>query len=126
MLNLAIESRPKPGVLKSTQILFSLFLTVFDLRDTVSQGNYEFNFRDVEIDRLEKKMFEAVISMTLKLNDATFRPFLVRLIEWATESPSKRSKNGKMHRATTLFLFLSDFFERFKVRLRNSLAKVMY
>jgi U3 small nucleolar RNA-associated protein 10 len=49
----------------------------------------------------------------MKLNDATFRPFIVRLSEWATQLP-KKDIEGRMLRATSLFQFLALLFKQLK------------
>lgn len=116
ILNLAISSRPKSAILKNTQILFSIFLEAFDLRRKCVVDNLEEKYGDSELEQLEGLVDEAAISMTLKLNDAAFRPFFARLVEWASKALPKRDSEGKMLRSTTLYLFLGTFFDRLKVR----------
>jgi len=114
MLNLAISSRPKSAILKNTQVLFSIFLEAFDLRRKCVVDNLEEKYGDSELEQLEDLVDEAAISMTLKLNDAAFRPFFARLVEWASKALPKRDSEGKMLRSTTLYLFLGTFFDRLK------------
>ncbi|OCL06827.1 hypothetical protein AOQ84DRAFT_69825 [Glonium stellatum] len=114
MLDLAISSRAKSAILKNTQVLYSIFLEAFDLRRKCATGDLEGKYGDSELEQLESLVNEAAISMTLKLNDATFRPFFARLVEWASKSLPKRDSEGKMLRSTTLYLFLGTFFDRLK------------
>ncbi|PVH97736.1 U3 small nucleolar RNA-associated protein 10 [Periconia macrospinosa] len=95
-----IEAKTKSQLVKSSSTLFNLFLEAFKLREAVSGKNEEFDEDDVE--QLEDSLVEAVVSMTLKLNDATFRPFFAQLVE--------TSASGSI----TFYKFLGAFFEKFK------------
>jgi U3 small nucleolar RNA-associated protein 10 len=68
---------------------------------------------DEELDRLQYIYIEVALAMVMKLNDATFRPFIVRLSDWATQLPKKDAK-GRMLRATSLFNFLALLFGKLK------------
>jgi len=59
-------------------------------------------------------MFNAAITMVYKLNDATFRPFFVRLVEWAERELPKSDVRGRADRARTLFSFLEVLFDKLK------------
>ncbi|OCK74942.1 hypothetical protein K432DRAFT_386511 [Lepidopterella palustris CBS 459.81] len=114
MLSLAINSRPKSIILKNTQVLFSIFEKAFDLRRNLDVQETEEPYEESEVEGLEGFINEAAISMTLKLNDAAFRPFFSRLVEWASKTLPKRDLRGKTLRSTTLYLFLGTFFDRLK------------
>ncbi|CAI6336762.1 unnamed protein product [Periconia digitata] len=95
-----IEAKTKSQLVKSSSTLFSLFLEAFKLRDAVSEKSDDFD--DDEVEQMEESLVQAVISMTLKLNDATFRPFFAQLVEsFASNS-------------LTFYKFLGAFFDRFK------------
>ncbi|KAF2202853.1 hypothetical protein GQ43DRAFT_479562 [Delitschia confertaspora ATCC 74209] len=111
LLLLTIETQTKPKLVKTSSVIFSLLLEVFDLRSQCS-GQSKVSMDDV--DHLEDTMIEAVISMTLKLNDATFRPFFVQLVDWLSAS-----KKDRLSRATTFYRFLSAFFDKFKSIVTN-------
>jgi U3 small nucleolar RNA-associated protein 10 len=66
------------------------------------------------VDRVEVIYNEVAISVILKLNDATFRPFFIRLVEWATALPDK-DVTGRTSRATVLYKFLTALFGKLKV-----------
>lgn len=90
-------------MVKCSSTLFGLFLEAFKLRDAVSNKSDEFDEDDVE--QLEDSLVEAVVTMTLKLNDATFRPFFAQLVESFAST------------SVTFYKFLGAFFEKFKVCL---------
>jgi U3 small nucleolar RNA-associated protein 10 len=95
-----IESQTKAKLIKSSSTLFSLLLEVFNLRDAVATSSVKFD--DDEIEQLEGTLVEAILGMTLKLNDATFRPFFAQLVDLAAAS------------SVTFYRFLAAFFEKFK------------
>lgn len=61
-------------------------------------------------------MNEVAIKMIYQLNDATFRPVFVKLLDWATATSSKKDSKAKLYRQTTWYSFLHSFFETLKVR----------
>ena len=60
-------------------------------------------------------MNKVAIKMIYKLNDATFRPVFVKLLEWATATSSKKGSKARLYRQTTWYSFLHSFFETLKV-----------
>ena len=105
-----VESQTKSKLIKASPTLFALLLEVFDLRSAIDSRPGDQPFDDDEVDKLEGCLTEAVVGMTLKLNDATFRPFFVQLVDLAS-SPSK----SDMSRSITFCKFLTAFFDKFKV-----------
>ncbi|KAF2183654.1 hypothetical protein K469DRAFT_634795 [Zopfia rhizophila CBS 207.26] len=109
LLLLTIENQTKSKMVKASSTLFAFLLEAFDIRSVADQSASGNHLEAAELDRLEDAVTEAVIAMTLKLNDATFRPFFVQLVEWIS-STSKKS----VSRATTFYKFLAEFFDKFK------------
>jgi len=95
-----IESQTKAKLVKSSSTLFGLILEVFKLRDAIATSSVEFD--EDEIEQLEGTLVEAILGMTLKLNDATFRPFFSQLVDIAAAS------------SVTFYRFLAAFFDKFK------------
>lgn len=117
MLHTALETRPKAVVGKSSQTLFSFFLKAFDLRRTQleeKQVSEEDDKTVTEINGLESQINSVALTMVMKLNDASFRPFFVRLVEWAATALPKKEVRGRMLRATSLFVFLGTFFDKLR------------
>ncbi|KAF2085551.1 hypothetical protein K490DRAFT_75160 [Saccharata proteae CBS 121410] len=112
MLSTALESRPKSVVIKSAQTLFKFFLKAFDLRRTC-KGQSAQEYDAAAIDELEQQINDAALVMIMKLNDASFRPFFVHVIEWVSSLP-KKDATGRALRATSLFVFLETFFGKLK------------
>ncbi|KAF2650637.1 U3 small nucleolar RNA-associated protein 10 [Lophiostoma macrostomum CBS 122681] len=104
-----IENQPKSKMIKASPTLFSLLLEAFDIRSAVAASTGEETIDEDEIEQLESILIEAVISMTLKLNDTTFRPFFAQLVD-QTSSSSRQDAS----RSITYYKFLAAFFERFK------------
>ncbi|KAF4545397.1 Ssu processome component [Lasiodiplodia theobromae] len=117
MLHTALETRPKSVVGKSAQTLFSFFLKAFDLRRTQLQStsdDAEESETLSEINELEEQINAVALTMVMKLNDASFRPFFVRLVEWAASALPKKEARGRTLRATSLFVFLGAFFDKLR------------
>ncbi|KAF2677663.1 hypothetical protein K458DRAFT_377975 [Lentithecium fluviatile CBS 122367] len=95
-----VESQTKAKLVKTSSTLFSLLLSVFKLRDATKGLTEEFDDRTVA--QLEGTLVKATLSMTLKLNDATFRPFFAQLVDLAAMT------------SVTFYKFLTAFFDKFK------------
>ncbi|KAK8190104.1 U3 small nucleolar RNA-associated protein 10 [Phyllosticta capitalensis] len=117
-LHKAIEIRPKSVVVKNAQQVFGFLVKAFDLRRTklmsseVSDDETEELVEEVA--EIEQQINAVAITTVMKLNDATFRPFFVRLVEWASSGLPKKEVRGRMLRATSLFVFLDTFFDKLK------------
>lgn len=101
MILSTIECQTKSKLVKSSSTLFSLLLETFKLRDATKASSED--FEDDEVEQLEAALIETILSMTLKLNDATFRPFFSQLVDMAASS------------SVTFYRFLAAFFDKFKV-----------
>ncbi|KAE9965862.1 hypothetical protein BLS_000957 [Venturia inaequalis] len=111
----AIGERSKATIVKNSASLFELLLKAFDHRRIAlsSDSMLDVSYTSEEINSLEDVYNDVSITMIMKLNDITFRPFFARLVEWAT-SLSSKDKSGKTLRATALYRFLTTLFERLK------------
>ena len=115
ILELAIERQPKSVVAKQSQLLLNLLLKVFDLRRIQCSPRTAESFKNEEMDDVEKMIDEVAIKMIYKLNDATFRPLFIRILEWATTPTGKKEKQGKVYRQISWYTFLHAFFETLQV-----------
>ncbi|KAF2843578.1 hypothetical protein M501DRAFT_994555 [Patellaria atrata CBS 101060] len=114
MLAKAVEIHTKSTIVKNSQILFSFLLNAFDFRRLrEAQGLVKF-YSDSDIEHVEKELCDVAITMTMKLNDASFRPFFIRMVEWASKGLPKKDHRGRSLRLTSLFVFLDTFFYRLK------------
>ncbi|KAK4694480.1 U3 small nucleolar RNA-associated protein 10, partial [Lecanoromycetidae sp. Uapishka_2] len=124
ILRLAIDCKPKSMVAKHSEVLGELLLQLFDLRRIQSSTGTEHSYDPAKINEVEDSINECAIAMIYKLNDATFRPIFLRILEWAT-TPSRKGDNGVLERQTTWYTFLIKFFDTLKVKPR-SLYRVSY
>lgn len=110
VLHQAIQQHTKATVTKNAQTLFAVLLEAFDLRRLFSQsdaGNEDHTELYTLVDDL-------ALDMTLKLNDATFKPLFIRLVDWATKELPKKDTDGRTLRGMSLFSFSLTLFERLK------------
>ncbi|KAH6644814.1 armadillo-type protein [Boeremia exigua] len=107
LLRSAVDVQTKAKLIKSSSTLFNLVLSSFNLRTAIGlQKDAEYD--EEEVEQLENTLVESVVAMVLKLNDATFRPFFVQLVD--QEGPV----SAQPERAITFYRFLAAFFDKFK------------
>ena len=102
-------------IVKYSETLGGLFLKMFDLRYIQLSPPTENSYNAEEIDEVEAAVNEAAIAMIYKLNDATFRPLFMRISNWSNSATSKKDGESRLHRQTTWFGFLVQFFQTLKV-----------
>ena len=100
--------------MKQSESLGDLLMRIHDLRRIQLSPPTEESYAIDEIQEVEAVVNDAAIAMTYKLNDATFRPLFIRMLEWTTfpESSDERARN---HRRTSWYTFLLTFFGTLKV-----------
>ena len=102
-------------IVQHSETLGGLFLKMFDLRYIQLSPPTENSYDSKEIDEVEAAVNEAAVAMIYKLNDATFRPIFMRISDWSKSATSKKDGKGRLHRQTTWYAFLVQFFQTFKV-----------
>ncbi|CCT61167.1 hypothetical protein [Plenodomus lingam JN3] len=102
LLRSTINSQTKAKLIKASSTLFSLLLQIFRLRE-VTGPQSDGQFDEEELEQLDDTLVDSVVAMVLKLNDATFRPFFIQLVD--QEGPQ---------RSITFYKFLAVFFDKFK------------
>ena len=109
ILHRAIEHNTKSNITANSRLLFDILLGVFDLRRHFHQDGDRENHSDL-FDLVDK----TALDTTLKLSDATFRPFFTRLVEWATTSLPKKDEDGRVLRTMSLYSFSLTLFDQLK------------
>lgn len=112
ILHQVITTQPKSVLIKHSSVLFSIILKAFDLRRQFAQQATPPN--DEEVVAIESQRDLLTLDAVMRLNDATFRPFFMRLVQWATEGLAKKDDAGRGLRLTSLYGFLAKFFEGLK------------
>ena len=100
----AVEHHSKSAISKNAATLFNLVLQGFDCYRILETRRPNVECGKAGFHEIESMFVEIAVSLTMKLNDVTFRPFFVRLVEWVNELP-KDDRLGRRHRATALFQF---------------------
>ena len=83
MLAACIIQMDPPSIASHNVTVFSLILKGLDTRRVV---NTSLNMADIAL--VEDAAINCLLQLTLKLNEARFRPLFFRLIEWATTNPT--------------------------------------
>ena len=102
-------------IVRYSETLGGLFLEMFDLRRIQLSPPTEDSYNATEIDKVEAAVNEAAIAMIYKLNDATFKPLFMRISDWTNSTTSKKDGKSRLHRQTTWYAFLLQFFQTLKV-----------
>jgi U3 small nucleolar RNA-associated protein 10 len=84
-------------------------LEAFDLRRHIPNSG-----SDDDCERTLSLVDSIAMDLTLKLNDATFRPFFMRVVDWAENGLPKSDVDGRTLRMTSLYSFSLTFFEQLK------------
>lgn len=121
---LAIDRQPKSMIAKHSEMLGDLLLRIFDLRRIQLSPPTEDSYDLAEIDEVEDAVNACAIAMVYKLNDTAFRPLFLRVLEWAT-TPATKGDDGTLHRQTTWYTFLSNFFDMLKVKRSISMPNLL-
>ncbi|KAJ5679855.1 U3 small nucleolar RNA-associated protein 10 [Penicillium macrosclerotiorum] len=110
VLNLAVEKNPKSSISKNVDLLAKILFHAFDLRrEQLTLGDAA-DFEASDLEEAEASLNDVTIKMIYKLNDSTFRPLFIKLVEWATTGISKKDEQGQISRLTTFYKFLQVFF----------------
>ncbi len=111
ILSTAVDKHQKAVIVKNSHILTSILMNALDLRRVRNTESY-----DVEdVEGIETIIIDVAIKIIYKMNDSTFRPLFIKLLEWATSSLGKKDKKGRLLRLTSLYQFLQKFFDTLKV-----------
>ncbi|KAF1981490.1 SSU processome component Utp10 [Aulographum hederae CBS 113979] len=115
LLNITAGHHSKSTIQKNSSTLFNTILKAFDLRRLQSVDDaLQKQFDSKGMDICEQRVSTTTIAITMKLNDSSFRPFFVRLVEWAEKGLPKSDITGRASRARSLFGFLEVFFQSLK------------
>jgi U3 small nucleolar RNA-associated protein 10 len=115
LAKLSIESHTKSEATKSAAVLFKFLMGTFELRSLAKSSPGDFQISQSETEDLETVAIDVALSLVLKLNDVTFRPFFIHIVEWAT-AKTKETTSDFTSRAITLFRFTKALVHRLKVK----------
>lgn len=106
-LHLAIKHHPKPVIARCAPTLFEIMLRAFSFRESTWEYDAEEDYGN-EWAKNYRKVDAIALDMTLKLSDATFRPFFIRLKEWASATPQSTGRYLRMHSFWSFVFTLSE------------------
>ncbi|KAI9660514.1 MAG: snoRNA-binding rRNA-processing protein utp10 [Bathelium mastoideum] len=113
ILKSGIEVHTNAQIIKNASALFTLFVQLFDLR-YMTRREVMASFSQERTESLESLLFETALAMIFKMNDTVFRPYFIRLVEWASESRAGQDRQGWILRSITLFSFCKRLFDALK------------
>ncbi|KAI4281781.1 MAG: hypothetical protein L6R38_003436 [Xanthoria sp. 2 TBL-2021] len=110
ILETLIGALSKSAVGRHSEAFATLLTRAFDLRRIQFSNRTEDSYEDGEVDEVEETTNRVAVAMIYKINDTIFRPIFAQLVEWAASS----SAIATVHRQTTLYGFLMQFFDGLK------------
>ena len=115
LLSSVITAAPSSALSDSSKALLAIFMTGFDYRSPTTCSKKQ-NSRNKGI---EDSVLSAFVTLTMKTNEAIFRPMYLKLVDWAT-SPSAEDLGwtSEMIQARRLMIY------RFVGRLFSSLRSI--
>ena len=90
-------------------------LELLDLRHLRETGMMHHEYSDTSTETAEHKIIKLAMSMIMKMNDKTFRPIFVNLVDWAT-TPLSNDNKVEGFRMISFFKFYEAFNDQLKVR----------
>lgn len=119
ILGLAIDKHSKSSIAKNASTLTTLITKGLDLRRLKhSQGSTD-EATLGHIAAIETNLYEKTLKMIYKLNDASFRPIFVQIVESADAGVPKSDKTGRALRRYSVYGFLETFFGNLKSIVTN-------
>ncbi|KAL8770926.1 MAG: hypothetical protein Q9209_003577 [Squamulea sp. 1 TL-2023] len=110
ILETLIAGLSKSAVGRHSEDIAMLLTKAFDLRRIQFSNRTEDSYEDSEVDEVEEATNKVAIAMVYKINDTIFRLIFAQFVEWAASS----SAVATTHRQTTLYGFLTQFFDGLK------------
>lgn len=106
----AVSHHTKAIITRNAQSLFAILLEAFDLRRHFAAADSNAG------EDVSQEVFTMVdtiaMDLTLKLNDATFRPFFMRVVDWASTQTSQNDLISRQHRMMSVYSFSLTLFEQ--------------
>lgn len=112
VLSTVVNTASKPAINRHSSLVLSIMKHLFDLRGRVATSSTGNSPIEQALDELDRSRDAVMMTAIMKMNDATFRPFFVQLVEWATEASDKAKSSAG--RSISLYGFLSTFFSTLK------------
>ncbi|KAI9808220.1 MAG: hypothetical protein M1825_004677 [Sarcosagium campestre] len=113
VLETCVQKASKPSIIKEANLLKDLILHAFDLR-RIQAEDLGGNIGPFEIAEIEAAFNKVILKIVYKMNDKTFRPLFNDIIRWSGEGSAAKQGRSRVLRLTSIFSFLSGFFDTLK------------
>lgn len=119
ILGLAIDKHSKANISKNSALLAGILTRILDLR-RLKHSSQEANEASLRrVSTIEASLNEKALKMIYKLNDASFRPVFLQIVEWTGTGLPKSDKSGRALRQYSVYGFLEAFFDNLKSIVTN-------
>jgi U3 small nucleolar RNA-associated protein 10 len=109
-----VKHHSKSTVTENIEPVFTLLQSSFDIRSSHGTSESSTDDDEDELEQMDELVNATAMSVVLKLNDATFRPFYNSLTEWAMTPTLKKQRARTIARCTSVYSFTFTLFEQLK------------
>lgn len=100
-------------------MLAAILIKALDLRRLKYNEEESNETTRSRISTIETSLNHKALQMIYKLNDASFRPVFLQIVEWTGTGLSKSDKTGRVLRQYSIYGFLESFFNNLKSIVTN-------
>jgi U3 small nucleolar RNA-associated protein 10 len=119
VLGKALDKHSKASIAKNAATLTGIITKGLDLRRQKQSQQDTKSVEESSIAAVEANLNEKALKMIYKLNDASFRPIFIQIVEWASSGLAKSDKTGRALRQYSVYGFLHTFFSNLKSIVTN-------
>ena len=105
--------------MKNSLPLQQTLIELLDLRNVYEAEKLYHEYSDSALEAAEQKINNLAMSIIMKMNDKSFRPIFVRIVDWAT-TPMTTNRKALERRTISFFKFYEVFNDQLKVRICTS------
>jgi U3 small nucleolar RNA-associated protein 10 len=107
-----VDNHTKKEVVKHSTAIFQFIGQAFELRACLAASDAELQVTPEDAEDLELLAIDIAMTVVLKINDVTLRPFFIQLVEWTAW---KSREPQSVAKTITLFQFLKVLLAQLKV-----------
>jgi U3 small nucleolar RNA-associated protein 10 len=124
LIKSSVDNHSKGDAKRNAASLFKFISDAFELRSLTQVSSNEFQISPTEADDLEIVAIDIAIAFVAKINDVTFRPFFIQLVEWVSQKRNDATKEFTI-RAITIFQFMKALLYHYKALVTNYVSYML-
>ena len=110
ILKMAIRNADRQSLSTMTKSVFSFFLEAFDRPQSLRIKGLEAS----QVEMITTSIIGSFLELVTKMNESTFKPFFIRLNDWAVIDTEDLNDDKAEYRKTVLLRIMQGLLEKFK------------